>query len=64
MRLFDPAHPFFRAAWRRYLVVAVPFVWAGVEWAVGSMIWVLVSAAIGAYLAWHLVLRWRPGPGD
>ena len=59
MRLIDPAHPFFRAVWRRYLVVAVPFVWAGVEASVGSLIFAYLSAAIGGYLAWHLVLTWR-----
>ena len=64
MRLIDPAHPFFRAAWRRYLVVAVPFLWAGVEWNMGSMIWGWLCAAIGGYLAWHLVLNWREDAGD
>ncbi|MBE0414913.1 hypothetical protein [Yoonia sp.] len=64
MRLIDPTHPFFRATWRRFLVVAVPFAWAGVEWQMGSAIWAYVSAAIGGYLAWHLVLNWPPGDKD
>lgn len=59
MRLIDPAHPFFSAAWRRYLVVAVPFVWAGVELSFGNPVWGYLSAAIGGYLAWHLVVNWR-----
>lgn len=58
MRLFDVQHPFFRAAWRRYLVVAVPFLWALVEWQHGSPIWAYLSAAIGGVLAWHLILNW------
>ena len=61
MRLIDPSHPFFNVAWRRYLVVAAPFVWAGVEWNMGNIVWGYLSAAIGGYLAWHLVVNWRPG---
>ncbi|MFN7002094.1 MAG: hypothetical protein ACK4NW_01540 [Roseinatronobacter sp.] len=64
MRLIDPAHPFYRVAWRRYLLVALPFTWAGVEWTIGSMIFAFLSAAIGGYLAWHLVLNWREDGGD
>lgn len=64
MRLIDPAHPFYRAKWRRYLLVAVPFAWAGLEWANDNTIWAYLSAAIGGYLAWHLVLNWRSGDTD
>ena len=64
MRLIDPDHPFFQAAWRRYLVVAAPFAWAGVEWANGNEIWAYLVAAIGGVLAWNLVIAWRPGGGD
>jgi hypothetical protein len=59
MRLIDPSHPFFRPAWRRYLLVAAPFAWAGVEQSQGNTIWAFIFAAIGGYLAWHLVLTWR-----
>ncbi|MEM0949725.1 MAG: hypothetical protein AAGK37_20170 [Pseudomonadota bacterium] len=59
MRLLDPSHPFFRPAWRRYLVVAVPFLWARLEVSYGSMIWAYLSAGIGGYLAWHLLLNWN-----
>lgn len=61
MRLFDPDHPFFQASWRRYLIVAIPFLWAGVEWQYGSAIWAYLSAAIGGVLAWHLVIAWKGG---
>ena len=64
MRLIDPAHPFYRAKWRRYLLVAVPFIWASVEWSFGNPIWAYLSAAIGGFLAWHLVLNWREGGSD
>jgi len=56
MRLIDPNHPFFKPAWRRYLVVAAPFAWAGVEQVNGNTIWALLFAAIGGVLAWELIL--------
>ena len=59
MRLIDPSHPFFKPAWRRYLIVAAPFARAGVEWRHGNAIWAYLFAAIGGYLAWNLVLTWR-----
>ncbi len=55
MRLIDPSHPFFRPAWRRYVIVALPFIWAGVELSYGSEVWAYLSAAIGGYLAWNLI---------
>lgn len=59
MRLIDPSHPFFKPVWRRYLIVAAPFAWAGVEWSQGNAIWAYLFAAIGGYLAWNLLLIWR-----
>ena len=64
MRLIDPHHPFYRPAWRRYLIVAAPFVLAGVEWNIGYTTWAYLFAAIGGYLAWNLVLNWRPDSKD
>lgn len=55
MRLIDPDHPFFRPAWRRYATVLLPFLWAGVEQQAGNGLWALLFAAIGGYLAWHLL---------
>ncbi len=62
MRLIDPTHPFYRPAWRRYALVAVCFAWAFVEFGRGSSLWAYLFAAIGGYLAWHLIIRW-PGNG-
>ena len=64
MRLIDPSHPFFRPAWRRYLVVAAPFAWAGVEWSAGNTVWAYLFAAIGGYLAWNLLVAHRPEGED
>ena len=64
MRLIDPAHPFFRAAWRRYLVTLAPLVWAPVEWHAGNAVWAYLFAAIGGFLAWHLIVAWRPPEDD
>lgn len=59
MRLFDPSHPFFRPAWRRYLLVVVSFGWAFVEYSYGNTLWAYLFAAIGGYLAWHLIVFWK-----
>ncbi|MCC5961907.1 MAG: hypothetical protein JJU09_02170 [Rhodobacteraceae bacterium] len=64
MRLIDTSHPFYRPAWRRYLLVAIPFVWSGVEWSIGSMIWAWLTAAVGGVMAWHLILNWREPEDD
>ena len=64
MRLIDPHHPFYRPAWRRYMIVTAPFIWAGVEWNIGYTTWAYLFAAIGGYLAWNLVLNWRPDSKD
>ncbi len=60
MRLIDPNHPFYQAAWRRYLLVVAPFAWAGIEWSNGQTVWAYLFAAIGGYLAWHLIIAFRP----
>jgi len=59
MRLIDPKHPFFKPAWRRYLLVAAPFLWAGVEYAHENQIWAYLFAGIGGYLAWNLIFVWK-----
>lgn len=59
MRLLDPYHPFFRPAWRRYLMVAVTFAWAGVEWSFDNTVWAYLFAGIGGFLAWNLILTWK-----
>jgi len=64
MRLIDPSHPFFRPAWRRYVIVALPFLWAGVEFTYGSEVWSYLSAAIGGYLAWNLIWAWKDEDAD
>lgn len=58
MQLIDPKHPFFQPAWRRWLLVAVPFAWAFVEMYHGSMIWAYLSAGIGGFLAYNLIFTW------
>jgi hypothetical protein len=59
MRLLDPSHPFYRPAWRRYLIVGATFAWAFVEYSNDNAVWAYLFAAIGGYLAWHLILTWR-----
>jgi len=57
MQLIDPNHPFFRATWRRYAVVAAPSLWAGLEASGGNYGWAILFAAAGGYLAWQLLLK-------
>lgn len=60
MRLIDPSHPALRPAWRRWLLVAAPFLWAAVEHGAGNTAFAYLFAAIGGYLGWHLIVAWRP----
>lgn len=64
MRLIDPKHPFYRPAWRRYLIVAMCFAWAFVEFGSGNEIWGYLFAAIGGYLAWQLIVIWKDDEGE
>lgn len=64
MRLIDPQNPFYRPAWRRYLIVAAPLLWAGVEWGLGNNNWAIFFVAISFYLAYHLLLKWPPDTKD
>jgi len=56
VKLLDPSHPFFRPLWRRVALVVVSFLWAAVEARLGNVGWSLLFAAIGAYLAWMLLV--------
>ncbi len=58
MQLIDPKHPFFQAAWRRWLLVMIPFVWAFVEMSYGNSTWAYLSAGIGGLLAVNLIWKW------
>lgn len=64
MRLIDPSHPFYRPAWRRYVLTLAPFAWAPVEWSGGNTFWAYLFAAIGGFLAWHLIITWQPPEDD
>lgn len=64
MRMLDPQHPFFRPAWRRYLITAAPFAWAFVEYGNGNPLWAYLFAGIGGYLGWQLILSWKPDGED
>ena len=61
MQLIDPKHPFFQPVWRRWVLVLFPFAWAFLEFANGNDIWAYLSAAIGGFMAWNLILTWPKG---
>ena len=52
--MFDFSHPFFRPLWRRVLIAAFCFGWAGFEILVaGSPVWALVFGGLGALGAYN-----------
>ena len=64
MKFLDPDDPFFRPMWRRRVTVAVPLLWACVEYLSGNPAWALLFAGLGVYASWHLILKpkRRPAP--
>jgi hypothetical protein len=61
----DRDHPFLRPLWRRVALVAVCFVWAGLEFLGGSPMWGMIALAMGGYGAWqYLYLYGSEKPDD
>ncbi|WP_439563182.1 hypothetical protein [Roseinatronobacter sp.] len=60
LALLDIKHPFFRPLWRRVVVTLICFVWAGVEFAVGSPMFGILSGALGAWCFYQLFWRFDP----
>ncbi len=56
----DQQHPFLRPVYRRVILVAICFAWAGVELYMGSQTWALISAAIGVYGIWIFFVTYKP----
>ena len=48
---------FFAPLWRRVLVIAFCFIWAGWEWSQGEDMWALMVGAVGAYGIWIFIIR-------
>jgi hypothetical protein len=60
MASFD--HPMFKPLAVRVILVAVCFVWAGVEvFVLHSFLWAAIFAAAGAYAGYHLLYRYPSG---
>lgn len=62
--IFDLRVPFFRALWRRVLVTALTFAWAGVEMASGATGWAIAFAAAGAWCAYQFFVVWTDPPDE
>jgi hypothetical protein len=63
-KLIDPAHPFFRFAWRRWATVLAPGAWALFELVyVGDPFWAIIFGAASAYAAWVLIVNWKEPEG-
>lgn len=63
MKLIDPAHPFFRVAWRRWATALVPAAWAAFEIYRGDPFWAVIFGAAAAYAAWVLIVNWTEPEG-
>jgi hypothetical protein len=59
MRLLDPDHPFFAAAWRRWATVIAPAAWAVLELAWGNPGWAVLFGGAALYALWILILEPR-----
>lgn len=60
MTFLDPAHPFFRPAWRRWATTLIPLAWgAGEAWS-GAWAWAAMFGGLGLYAGWVLIVTWRP----
>jgi hypothetical protein len=56
MKFLDPAHPFYRPLWRRWLTVLLPAGWGCVELVFNSPGWAIVFLASGAWAFWVLIV--------
>lgn len=61
--MIDANHPFYGPLWRRILIPAVCFAWAGMELVTGSATWAAISGGLGAYSAYKLFIEKRPEAG-
>lgn len=52
-RLFNLDHAFFARAWRRYVTLAVCFIWAGGEAAQGNWGWAVLFGGLGVVAWWQ-----------
>ncbi|MDP9838992.1 hypothetical protein J2T09_003764 [Neorhizobium huautlense] len=52
--MIDPNHPFYDELWRRVLIVAVCFVWVGIELYTGNPTWAAIVAFVGVFAAYKL----------
>jgi hypothetical protein len=62
--MIDPNHPFYAPLWRRLLIVAVCFVWAGFELYTGEPFWGIIVGAVGAYATYKLFVEKRSVPAE
>jgi hypothetical protein len=60
--MIDPNHPFYEPLWRRVLIPAICFIWAGVELFSGSPTWAIISAALGLFAGYKLLVEKRKTP--
>ena len=57
MKFLDRHDPFFRHTWVRVLSVAVPTIWAIVEFVLQNPFWGLLFGGLAVYAAYELFFR-------
>ncbi len=57
MKFLDRNDPFFRKPWVRVVSVALPALWAVVEFVFQSPFWGIMFAALATYAAYELFFR-------
>ncbi len=64
MKLIDNTHPFYRKAWRRWLIIGICAFWCAFEFATGTPFWGILAGALAVY-CWHVLIRTFPeGEGE
>jgi hypothetical protein len=56
-------HPFYRPLWIRLVIVTVLAVWAVMEYAYGSTLFLTIVSALLVYCVWAFLLTY-PDPSD
>jgi hypothetical protein len=64
MKLIETAHPFYRKAWRRWLIVGICMAWTAFEIGMNDPMWIMIAGALTAYAFWVLVWTFPKAPGD
>lgn len=60
MKYLELRHPFFLPRWRRLAVTLILFAWMGVEFALGSLMFGVLTGALGLFCLYHFFWAFDP----